>query len=62
MDLSIVALNILGVATAHFYTKKFELYADIQHLPHTLPDLPSYGPEVSNSMKDETIIYTLKKM
>ena len=54
IDLSIVALNILGVATAYFYTKKFELYADIQHLPHTLPDLPSYGPEVKNSMKEET--------
>ena len=52
MDLSIVTLNILGVATAYFYTKKFELYADIQHLP----DLPSYGPEVRNSMKDDTII------
>ena len=49
MDLSIVALNILGVATAYFYTKKFELYANIQHLPHTLTDLPSYGPEVRNT-------------
>ena len=56
MDLSIVALNIFGVAIAYSYTKEFELYADIQHLPHTLPDLPSYGPEVRNSMKDETII------
>ena len=46
MDLSIVALNFLGVATAHFYTKKFELYADIQKLPHTLPGLPSFGAEV----------------
>ena len=46
MDLSIVALNFLGVATAYFYTKKFELYADIQHLQNILRDLPSFGPEV----------------
>ena len=56
MDLSIVALNILGVATAYLYTKKFELYADIQDLPDTSSDLPSYGygPEVRFSIKYET--------
>ena len=53
MDLSIVALNILGVAVAYFYTKNFELYANIQDLPNTLPDLPSYGPEVRPCLKDK---------
>ena len=44
LDLIIVVTNILGVVVAYIYTKKFELYAD---LPDSLPNLPSFGPEVS---------------
>ena len=47
LDLIVVVTNILGLVVAYIYTKKFELYAD---LPDSLPNLPSFGPEVSLSL------------
>ena len=48
LDLIIIAFNILGVATAYLYTKRFELYADI---PDSLPNLPTFGPEVNSAIQ-----------
>ena len=44
LDFSIVTFNILGVAVAYIYSKKFELYADIPDIPL---NPPSFGPEVN---------------
>ena len=52
LDLIIVVTNILGLVVAYIYTKKFELYADIQHLPNILPDLPSFGAEVRTKIEE----------
>ena len=46
MDIGIITMNTLGVALSVFYTKKIELYADF---PDSLPNLPSFGPEVSQT-------------
>ena len=43
-DCVLALFNILGVLLSIFYVKKVELYAG---LPNELPNLPSFGPEVS---------------
>ena len=43
IDICIITCNTLAVALFVFYTNRVELYAG---LPHTFPNLPSFGPEV----------------
>ena len=44
IDAVLMLSNLLGVALSVFYVKKLELYANITE---TVPNLPSYGPEVN---------------
>ena len=43
IEISIVTLNTLAVALSLLYRSKMELYAN---LPDSIPNLPSFGPEV----------------
>ena len=43
IDLCLVVLNVLGILLSDIYQEKCAVYAGI---PHTLVDLPSFGPEV----------------
>ena len=47
MDIGIMSTNLLGLALALFYTKKVELYSELT--PDNIPNLPSFGPEVSQT-------------
>ena len=44
IDLIAIFSNTLGWTLSVIYTEKFELYAN---LPESIPDLPSFGPEVN---------------
>ena len=57
MYIGIMSTNLLGLALAVFYTKKMELYSELT--PDNIPNLPSFGPEVSQTHSIQCLFIAL---